>query len=50
MKKGDIPKLMSKALAILEGAVGAADMDILPESICQEHNLMPWLQVLSFLS
>ncbi|CAL8466793.1 g6329 [Coccomyxa elongata] len=46
LKKGDIPKLMTKALAILEAAVGAEDVDILPESLCQEYNLVPWLQAL----
>jgi hypothetical protein len=45
LKKGDMPKLVAKALTILEAAGSLEDLDILPESVRQEQNLMPWLQV-----
>ena len=45
LKKGDMPKLVAKALTLLEAAGSLEDLDILPESVRQEHNLMPWLQV-----
>lgn len=40
-----MPKLVSKALTILETAGAVNDMDILPEPVREEHSLMPWLQV-----
>ncbi|EIE26488.1 P-loop containing nucleoside triphosphate hydrolase protein [Coccomyxa subellipsoidea C-169] len=46
LKKGDMPKLVSKALTILETAGAVNDMDILPEPVREEHSLMPWLQAM----
>lgn len=45
LKKGDMPKLVAKALIFLEAAGAMNEMDILPDSVRQEHSLMPWLQV-----
>ena len=36
---------MAKALGALDALPGAADMEILPEQICNERRLMPWCQV-----
>lgn len=48
LKKSDVPKLMAKALTILEAAsADAHNVDILPESLRKQHNLMDWLQVRS---
>ena len=45
LKSKSIPKLVAKALSALDALPGAADMEILPEQVCQERNLMPWCQV-----
>jgi hypothetical protein len=44
LKKGDMPKLISKALAYLESTVDKDDVDILPESVREKHSLMQWHQ------